>query len=765
MINIGGTIDNTLPHSTANALKSLFEVIHFSTGNVFVGLAEGGQPVLGTLTGIFGKYEGGFKNEMYHGEGKLNLSIGDVYQGSFQDGKFHGHGKYVWKNGSFYVGKWVNDRQEGYGENKHHSGHSYEGNWVNGHREGYGELINKNGGIYRGLFKNGMRNGYGERVYASGMIYKGEWVNDKMHGKGKLIIPDQLVCEGEFVEGKVQGLGICHYDNGNRFEGLYLYGYRHGYGVFYDRDRMVYQGEYFNDLCDGNGIQYYLDGSKYEGKFSNDKRNGKGVFTFSDGTTIRGTWQNDILEECKKTLKLSDSERLIAEIRNTELITLKAWGNTFIGTLNGEWKSDVYPLKLYDKKNMLSVYSQREFRQISITSSYNTLENIKNIASNVVKVREEEVILLYKTMQRGANILNSMEPGTIIRRHKEAQAPNPRTILGHKALDATLYAFVLCKKKLPHTINPGEVKKAEKSIGHGSSKVAKIAYEWFSGMPYINLSLNVNLSKNDIAKFEKELKFCHLFAGRRGFPKSAPIAVHYYTKEKTDSTIELKIGYFVPYYEGRSLHYYCNSKNKSWEIPNASAMRTCLMDIASALKTLEDEEVVHGDISSGNFLIDLDDKRRVKGIVLHDFGCSKVDDLFNEFKLGTRRYIPPEWIFWNHTKNKDVIKQYPHARDIWGAALCYLELKAKGMSEITNALEEFLEAQEEYCKDATKRDVTFAECCINISKRLVQFLELLKEKKIATEEILIIEGMLQVDPANRWTGAQVYEAVAKLKIK
>ena len=52
------------------------------------------------------KYEGDYKEQWYHGHGKLTLQNGVIYEGQFVKGQFHGEGKLIYPNGGFYKATW-----------------------------------------------------------------------------------------------------------------------------------------------------------------------------------------------------------------------------------------------------------------------------------------------------------------------------------------------------------------------------------------------------------------------------------------------------------------------------------------------------------------------------------------------------------------------------------------------------------------------------------------------------------------------------------
>lgn len=61
-------------------------------------------------------YEGEWKNDLFHGEGKL-FDNGYWYKGRFVDGKKEGKGEVTCEISDYYFnGLWKNDEKNGYGE-------------------------------------------------------------------------------------------------------------------------------------------------------------------------------------------------------------------------------------------------------------------------------------------------------------------------------------------------------------------------------------------------------------------------------------------------------------------------------------------------------------------------------------------------------------------------------------------------------------------------------------------------------------------------
>ena len=54
-------------------------------------------------------YEGGHKDGMRHGTGRIRYDNGDLYKGGFQEDKRHGMGVMLFKDGRLYKGNWVQD--------------------------------------------------------------------------------------------------------------------------------------------------------------------------------------------------------------------------------------------------------------------------------------------------------------------------------------------------------------------------------------------------------------------------------------------------------------------------------------------------------------------------------------------------------------------------------------------------------------------------------------------------------------------------------
>lgn len=115
-------------------------------------------------------YEGEFKNNLFHGYGKL-VKDDKVYEGQFLKGKFHGQGVLT------------------------DTDYKYEGRFQYDKKHGCGILTTRTY-IYEGEFENNLKNGRGKCTdLTSKNVYRGEFRNDYKHGQG--VTTD---CDGNVLE-------------------------------------------------------------------------------------------------------------------------------------------------------------------------------------------------------------------------------------------------------------------------------------------------------------------------------------------------------------------------------------------------------------------------------------------------------------------------------------------------------------------------------------------------------------------------------------
>ena len=78
------------------------------------------------------KYEGGWKDGTYHGQGTMTYSNGDTYEGEWKDGKHNGQGTYTYSDGSKYEGEWKDGNKYGQSTMTHPDGTVQRGTWKQG---------------------------------------------------------------------------------------------------------------------------------------------------------------------------------------------------------------------------------------------------------------------------------------------------------------------------------------------------------------------------------------------------------------------------------------------------------------------------------------------------------------------------------------------------------------------------------------------------------------------------------------------------------
>jgi len=177
----------------------------------FLGNWEHGEKKFGRLTlpnDSF--YEGEFKDNLYHGEGKFLHTNGDEFIGTYANGRRR-DGKLVCVDGSYYIGTYVGGKIcDGTGKERVRDGGTYQGGFKNSRRCGFGIRSYGNGDIYMGEWKDGVRNGYGATIYhekneSKKKEVRGTSKNGKRHGKGYFLYRDGSVYEGKWKNGERVG--------------------------------------------------------------------------------------------------------------------------------------------------------------------------------------------------------------------------------------------------------------------------------------------------------------------------------------------------------------------------------------------------------------------------------------------------------------------------------------------------------------------------------------------------------------------------------
>ncbi|MBD5097231.1 MAG: hypothetical protein HDT40_09625 [Lachnospiraceae bacterium] len=258
-------------------------------------------------------YEGGFKQEQYHGEGKEYTYYVDgttgmektflEYEGEFYLGLRSGQGKLYNEYGKLlYEGGFAFGEKCGFGKEYEYDMNEQEdikiigvfyANGIYGHYEKYkdGKLINE--GEYTDIVK------YNIEYYDNGNVrIKGDYVLDAFTGNVTVYYEHGgKKYQGEFKNNAPHGNGVQYYEETGtkQYEGEFQNGKYYGEGKYYDKlGNLVYDGEFKNWKRHGTGTYYYESGdTKYEGEFQNGKYCGKGTLYYESGNLkYEGEFQN-----------------------------------------------------------------------------------------------------------------------------------------------------------------------------------------------------------------------------------------------------------------------------------------------------------------------------------------------------------------------------------------------------------------------------------------------------------------------------------------
>ncbi len=124
-------------------------------------------------------YEGGLKNDHFHGKGVMRFDNGRVFEGTYIRGQMV-QGKMTYQDGSVYDGSWLDCARHGHGTCTFVDGSVYEGEFRAGHFHGRGQMTWNDGGYYLGNWSFGEMHGNGKEIRPNGSIrHAGEWSHDQ----------------------------------------------------------------------------------------------------------------------------------------------------------------------------------------------------------------------------------------------------------------------------------------------------------------------------------------------------------------------------------------------------------------------------------------------------------------------------------------------------------------------------------------------------------------------------------------------------------
>jgi len=131
------------------------------------------------------RYNGSFKQGLYHGEGYLVGQKGHSYTGQFMHGKASGRGVWVTRKGERIEGEFLNHTVNGEATWTWPSeGTRMEGVFKRGYAHGPGTLYFKDGSRFEGHFKKGYPNGAGEVLSSNNtVLWSGTFSNGAFEGE------------------------------------------------------------------------------------------------------------------------------------------------------------------------------------------------------------------------------------------------------------------------------------------------------------------------------------------------------------------------------------------------------------------------------------------------------------------------------------------------------------------------------------------------------------------------------------------------------
>lgn len=118
--------------------------IHVDKSNAGATFLVKKNPIITTRQGSVGgfdeRYEGMWKDRMYHGKGTYKFGDGSTYDGFWREGRFDGKGilDMSGSSGDYYDGEFKKGLRHGFGSYYHENGDLYEGQWEFGEKSGHG---------------------------------------------------------------------------------------------------------------------------------------------------------------------------------------------------------------------------------------------------------------------------------------------------------------------------------------------------------------------------------------------------------------------------------------------------------------------------------------------------------------------------------------------------------------------------------------------------------------------------------------------------
>lgn len=307
------------------------------------------------------QYQGQFKNDRFHGQGKLVFIRGGFYQGQFTKGRMTGKGVLVDGDDTRYEGFLVNGEYDGQGKVVYSNQATYEGGFSQGEYHGKGKYTDKES-WYQGTFVEGDFAGTGEYVDYQGDHFMGEIKGWVAHGKGELTTADGTVMKGSFENGRIQE-GEKTSAEGDHYKGNFEY------------------GEY-----NGEGVLSFADGSVYTGEFSYGRYHGEGTLKSKDATTgevkiQQGRWRSNTLIYNELTGEHFYAQAELALERhqmllNTHLLNLKdsdkSSANVYFLGVGGDGTQSVFRREIEKAADVINQRYDTSGRSISLINHHDS---------------------------------------------------------------------------------------------------------------------------------------------------------------------------------------------------------------------------------------------------------------------------------------------------------------------------------------------------------------------------------------------------------
>lgn len=256
-----GSILGDKPHTEDNDQAEIQYNSGKRRGDSFKGSFKNGEIQKGIYYYRNGDvYEGEFVKGKRHGTGKLTIAARRMIKdGSWKHDRLNGIAKitqYAKSKNAFvmqYEGGFKDDEYHGIGKKCYHNdcdNYFYQGNWSMGEKHHYRlgtyAIYKSKWYDYEGEYKNGKRHGKGNATYKNSWLKSytkhgnnthGEWHNDKWHGKGYLKYKSGESYSGGFYLGERKGYGVYRWPKGDweKYEGNYKRNQENGQGKIYFR--------------------------------------------------------------------------------------------------------------------------------------------------------------------------------------------------------------------------------------------------------------------------------------------------------------------------------------------------------------------------------------------------------------------------------------------------------------------------------------------------------------------------------------------------